>query len=368
MVAEVEMVVVMVVGNGYGCRRDGDEDDVNDVGSNNVNDNVGSKPNSSGSIPSGSTPTGSIALGSNPSGSTPSLPNGFDLNDLPSDPFDRPPIDSYRPNQRDDIRRHYLVKKAFQPCSHKFPYKEYSSGKRCFSVQWFDSFPWLEYSVKANKAYCLYCYLFKEDVGNQGGKNVFSSEGFGNWSKSGVFKEYVGLVKSHHNKAMQKCDDLLKQKQAINVKLNTITDKEKLSNRYKLLGSVISARHCLENTLPFRAHDESETSRSKVDESSDVSLKEQMVIVLRYVDKLGVVRESSIGIAHVIDTSSSTLKEAIVSMLANHQLSIHQVRGQGYDGASNMRGEFNGLRAMILRDKPSTHYIHCFAHQLQLEN
>ncbi|KAM0038019.1 putative ribonuclease H-like superfamily [Helianthus debilis subsp. tardiflorus] len=42
------------------------------------------------------------------------------------------------------------------------------------------------------------------------------------------------------------------------------------------------------------------------------------------------------------------------------------VRGQGYDGASNMRGEFNGLKALILKDNPSAHYIHCFAHQLQL--
>jgi hypothetical protein len=103
----------VLIGNFF--KRKFQEDDVNDVGSNNVNDNVGSKPNSSGSIPSCSTPTGSIASGSNPSGSTPSLPNGFDLNDLPSDPFDRPPIASYHPNQRDDIRRHYLVKKAFQP-------------------------------------------------------------------------------------------------------------------------------------------------------------------------------------------------------------------------------------------------------------
>ena len=31
-----------------------------------------------------------------------------------------------------------------------------------------------------------------------------------------------------------------------------------------------------------------------------------------------------------------------------------------------MRGEFNGLKAMILRDNPSAHYVHCFAHQLQL--
>jgi hypothetical protein len=31
-----------------------------------------------------------------------------------------------------------------------------------------------------------------------------------------------------------------------------------------------------------------------------------------------------------------------------------------------MRGEFNGLRALILRENSSAYYIHCFAHQLQL--
>ncbi|XP_076931429.1 uncharacterized protein LOC143596572 [Bidens hawaiensis] len=196
------------------------------------------------------------------------------------------------------------------------------------------------------------------------------------------------------------------------------------------MGSVHSTRFLLENSLSFRGHDESEDSFSKglflavlklisennpdigkytlgnakknnkltspsiqkdiiecfakevtkmiceeikdnvfgllVDESSDVSLKEQMAVVVRYVDKLGVVKESFIGVAHVKDTCSSTLKQAIVSLLASNQLSMDQVRGQGYDGASNMRGEFNGLKALILKDNPSAHYIHCFAHQLQL--
>ncbi|XP_076941555.1 uncharacterized protein LOC143611156 [Bidens hawaiensis] len=91
-----------------------------------------------------------------------------------------------------------------------------------------------------------------------------------------------------------------------------------------------------------------------------------MVVVLRYVDKRGVFKESLIGVAHVNNTSSATLKDAIVSLLSNNQLSIDQVRCQGYDGASNMRGKFNGLKALILRDNPSAHYIHCFAHQLQL--
>jgi hypothetical protein len=53
-------------------------------------------------------------------------------------------------------------------------------------------------------------------------------------------------------------------------------------------------------------------------------------------------------------------------LFGKYGLSIKQVRGQGYDGASNMRGEFNGLRALILRENSSAYYIHCFAHQLQL--
>ncbi|XP_076924418.1 uncharacterized protein LOC143586843 [Bidens hawaiensis] len=102
------------------------------------------------------------------------------------------------------------------------------------------------------------------------------------------------------------------------------------------------------------------------DESSDVSQKEQMAKVVRYVDKRRVVKESLTGVAHVNNTSSATLKEAIVCLLSNNQLSIDQVMGQGYNGASNMQGKFNGLKALILRDNPSPHYMHCFAHQLQL--
>jgi hypothetical protein len=42
------------------------------------------------------------------------------------------------------------------------------------------------------------------------------------------------------------------------------------------------------------------------------------------------------------------------------------VRGQGYDGASNMVGEFNCLKANIMRENSSAYYVHCFAHKLNL--
>ncbi|XP_074346932.1 uncharacterized protein LOC141685745 [Apium graveolens] len=42
------------------------------------------------------------------------------------------------------------------------------------------------------------------------------------------------------------------------------------------------------------------------------------------------------------------------------------MRGQGYDGANNMRGAFNGLQALFMKDCPYVYYVHYFAHHLQL--
>ncbi|KAK1560300.1 hypothetical protein Q3G72_024869 [Acer saccharum] len=62
-----------------------------------------------------------------------------------------------------------------------------------------------------------------------------------------------------------------------------------------------------------------------------------MAIVLRYVDKNVSVIERFVGIEHVTDTSTLSLKAAIDGFFSRHGLSISKLRGQGYDGASNMR-------------------------------
>jgi len=98
----------------------------------------------------------------------------------------------------------------------------------------------------------------------------------------------------------------------------------------------------------------------------NISYHEQMSLALRYVDKKGQVNEPFIGLVRVGDTSAKSLKEAILSLLMKHSLSPSKIRGQGYDGASNMQGKMNGLKALILQETPSAHCIHCFAHQLQL--
>ncbi|KAL0546609.1 hypothetical protein IC582_016521 [Cucumis melo] len=71
-----------------------------------------------------------------------------------------------------------------------------------------------------------------------------------------------------------------------------------------------------------------------------------MSVVLRYVDE-GHVIKRFIGIIHVNNTSVLSLKEAIDGFFSQHGLSIANLRGQGYDGASNMQDEFHGLKALI---------------------
>ncbi|CAL5397421.1 unnamed protein product [Camellia sinensis] len=103
-----------------------------------------------------------------------------------------------------------------------------------------------------------------------------------------------------------------------------------------------------------------------VDESEDESKREQMAIVLRFIDKYGFIKERFFDIVHVLDTTSATLKEEICIVLSLHNLSVQNIRGQGYDGASNMSGEWTGLQALFCAECPFAYYVHCFAHRLQL--
>ncbi|XP_075661315.1 uncharacterized protein LOC142631114 [Castanea sativa] len=74
-----------------------------------------------------------------------------------------------------------------------------------------------------------------------------------------------------------------------------------------------------------------------VDEAHDESMKEQMAVVFRYVDTESFVKECFFGLIHVVDTAALTLKKRTYSLLSQHCLDIENIRGQGYNRASNMR-------------------------------
>ena len=51
-----------------------------------------------------------------------------------------------------------------------------------------------------------------------------------------------------------------------------------------------------------------------------------MAVLLRFVDKNGIVQERFIGIVHVMDTSVLSLKAALDALFARHRLSFTKVK------------------------------------------
>ena len=91
-----------------------------------------------------------------------------------------------------------------------------------------------------------------------------------------------------------------------------------------------------------------------------------MTLVISWVDDTGCVREDFLDIVHVKTTAATDLYDAIIKLLERHGLSLRLCRGQGYDGASNMSGEWNGLQKLIRDGYMYAMFFYCPAHRLQL--
>jgi len=96
----------------------------------------------------------------------------------------------------------------------------------------------------------------------------------------------------------------------------------------------------------------------------DIQCRELIAVVLRYVDKEGIVKERLIGVFKMTDFSDSSYKEALDSFLSEHGLESSRIRGQSYDGLSYSRRECKGLKNSIIGENGSAYHTHCFTRQL----
>lgn len=90
------------------------------------------------------------------------------------------------------------------------------------------------------------------------------------------------------------------------------------------------------------------------------------LLLLDLLTKMVLFGSTFFGLIHASDVKALTLKNGIFSTLSRYDLDFHNIRGQGYDGASNMRGEWKGLQTLVANECPYAYYVHCFAHRLQL--
>ena len=194
------------------------------------------------------------------------FPREVNSDDIPYDPADRKRISEYVGSKlQDEVRRKYLIRGPYRPpTGFKFPQRMIGGSLRRFSKRWFAKYDRIEYSVKKDAAFCLYCYLFRDSIEGQGGNDAFVKTSFNGWNKECRLDEHVGKSpNSFHKCAVKRCDNLLKHNQSVVVALDKqskVTQEEYL---IRLNNSILAVRYLLHQGLAFRGHDESEESTNK---------------------------------------------------------------------------------------------------------
>lgn len=216
------------------------------------------------------------------------------------------------------------------------------------------------------------------------GNDVFMKDGYTRWKTGlASFEKHVGGQSSYHNIARGDCDDFNNQQASVATKFPVYSKESEISYKIRLTASLDCARYLIAQGEAFRGHDESSTSINKgnfrelldwyknkkedvkeafdkgagnaqmicsdiqkdlaaacamevtkvikndigdkkfsilIDEARDCSIKEQMAVIVRFLDDHGGLQERFLAIKHITDCTSAGIKEALVDMLEFHGL------------------------------------------------
>ena len=318
-----------------------------------------------------------------------------------------------------------VTDQPFQPNHIKFPYRQFGKSapvQRAFQASWFNRFKWLHYDIGQDAAYCFVCCkAVKEGKKRLASKSEesFLVKGFTNWKDATrvfVKHESCDFHKSTATALASRVDvgDMLSKQAAT----------EKQQNRKYLLKVLSSVRFLARQGLPLRG-DGSETNSNlhqllvlrgedypaihqflerqqlkytahevqnellsimaqqvlrhialqlqravfftiMVDETTDCSNKEQVVLAFRWVDENLAAHEDFVGLYLTDNITSAALVTIIEDTILRMNIKLEHCRGQCYDGASTMCGARKGVATVIANKESRAIFTHCYGHALNL--
>ena len=298
--------------------------------------------------------------------------------------------------------------------------------KRSFQAQWFQRWSWLHYDEGKDLAFCYTCVRAYQQSHLQTCsllEKAFISSGFSNW-KDGTIKFAKHESSCCHADAVLKLVTLPASTTDIGELFSHQLEKDRSESRKCFVRILSNVRFLSRQGLALRGEgDESDSNfrqllalRSEdfpdlaewttkktnkyvsgtmqneivktmalrvlrhvaeclrkadfftimVDETSDVSNKEQVVICLRWVGCDFEVHEDFVGLYEVASTGAEIIFGVIVDVLQRLNLPLSRARGQCYDGAATMSGIRSGVATRVLAEEPRAVFTHCYGHSLNL--
>ncbi|XP_050063320.1 zinc finger MYM-type protein 1-like [Aphis gossypii] len=230
----------------------------------------------------------------------------------------------------------------------------------------------ISYSEAKGGAFCKYCLVFVK----VGGKNRqplgnFVKTAFDAWKKAKqAFREHSEMI--YHTSSTLDADHFLKVYSKLEPTIINRLDSSRVEqikeNRKRLIPIIECIILCGRQEIALRGHRDAgnifthDTSNQgnfrsillyRTDETTDISVTEQLALCVRYIDKENNANESFLKFIQVQSLSGKNLADSILN-------------GLRHDGASNMSGQFQGVQAQIRSKYLKALYVHCAAHSLNL--
>ena len=136
---------------------------------------------------------------------------------------------------------------------------------------------------------------------------------------------------------------------------NKYTSHEIQNDMLKIMG-----RSMLNNILSF-IHESTYVS-IMVDETTDISYKEQLSLVMYRVDHNLDVYKEFLGMDQIDSTTAESITSTILDTLLCFQITLTKLCGQCYDGCSTMAGARNGVAAKVQAMEPKAVFTNCYGH------
>ncbi|KAK9710818.1 hypothetical protein QE152_g25803 [Popillia japonica] len=277
-----------------------------------------------------------------------------------------------------DLELYDIFKNIWTPSSsHNFEPQIIGNKKRTFQISWLQRFNWLAYSEVCKGSLCKVCILFlcKSGVGKGSHEQpkTLVSVTFKNW-KSALECFEKHSKKIYHKEACIIAENFMRvtegQQKDVHLLLQKRSNEEVQRNRKVLTTIIETIVFCGRQELALRGHrDSGKLSLTELN-YNDGNLRALLRYRIRDKDENGMkLREDYLTFVPVHDLAGAalagTLKETLVT-LVSLGLNLNNLRGQGYDGASAMRGSFRGVQSIIREEYPRAIYTHCASHCLNL--